>query len=396
MMLAESMQEGRFRSIQVAPVKPIVVVFGTFDLDGGRARTVCDAMRCLGWRLETCHRRFWSGTAAKLGVFRAGAMLRTVGRAAVMYPFLVFRALLHVPFDFMLICPGGFLDICFGWIAARLTGATIIFDPLYGLWETIVEDRQLLSARSAPAKAVGLFERLCFRLADVVLVDTEDHVAYFLRQAGLSRRRIIVVPVGAEDGLFYPRESDSHRRDSDGTNVLFYGSMIRLHGADTIIRAAHKIGDPQIRFTLVGRGQMSEQVESLARQLACRNVTFVPRVPYETVPALIRNADICLGIFGTTQKARDVVPTKVYQCLAMGKPVVTGDTPATRRLFESGKHLLTVPCGDADALAEAIVRLKNDSSLRESLGRAAKNLYSERFSAAALAQRLKPLEARIR
>lgn len=375
--------------------KPIVAFFGTVDIDNGRARSVCDAMRHLGWHIEPCHLRFWRGTASKLGALRLVGLLRTLARSAVLYPRLVLRALGMRPFDVMLISTGGYLDILFGWIAARVAGAVVVFDPLYGLSETIIDDRRLLSPRGLPAWAIRTLERLCFRLADVVLVDTQEHMEYFARQVGVPRQRMIVVPVGAEDGLFHP-PADARPPGSGRVNVLFYGSMIPLHGAETIIRAAHLVNDPDVGFTIVGRGQMSDRVESLARELGCDNIRFVPNVPYETVPDLIAAADICLGIFGTTQKAQDVVPTKVYQCVAMGKPVVTGDTPAVRRLFRPGEHLLTVPCGDAAALAAAVVWLKNDPPLCDRLGRAARRRYEQRFSAQALAQPLKQLEARIR
>ena len=376
----------------MAPRKPTVLVFGTYDLGDVRPRTVCAAMRSLGWRLRICQGVMWPDAAAKLTVAKGRGTWRALVRAAFVYPRLILRALAQAPFDLMLVTSGGYLDILFGWWIARVAGARLIFDPLYGLYETIVEDRQLAAPHGLWARLVRLIERLCFRLADVVLVDTEEHREYFAAHVGLSPRRIMVIPVGAEDDLFAEPLTGPARKPSEPLEVLFYGSMIPLHGADTIVRAAHLLGDADVRFTLVGQGQTSAQLEAMARDLGCTNLRFVGNVPYGAILAMIRQADVCLGIFGTTRKTQLVVPTKVFECVAAGKPVVTGDTPAVRRLFHVGDHLLAVPCGDAEALAQAVLRLRRDVALRRSLGQAARQWYLERFTARALAEPLRALE----
>jgi glycosyltransferase involved in cell wall biosynthesis len=329
-------------------------------------------------------------------VFGGAGLLRFLLRAAVVCPGLVLRALARVPFDCMLVTCGGYVDILMALVPARVAGAALVFDPLFGLYETVVEDRGLVRRGTLAAWMVAGIERLCYRMADVVLTDTEEHRRYVLGRIGLSPRRVFVVPVGAEDDLFYPRAGPARRDGRRAVEILFYGSMIPLHGADTIIRAASRVRDASSRFTLVGHGQTSDTVETLARDLDCRNVRFVPPVAYHRVPELIAAADICLGIFGTTRKAQDIVPTKVFECLAMAKPVVTGDTPATRRLFRPGEHLVTVPCGDAGALAEALERLARDPPRRQALGRAGRAWYEAHFAKAALARRLQPIEAWIR
>ena len=63
-----------------------------------------------------------------------------------------------------------------------------------------------------------------------------------------------------------------------------------------------------------------------------------------------------------------VIPHKVYQGLAAGRAVLTGDGPGLREVFEPGRHLCAVPRGDAGALAAALSRLVRDAALRERLG----------------------------
>ena len=65
-----------------------------------------------------------------------------------------------------------------------------------------------------------------------------------------------------------------------------------------------------------------------------------------------------------------MVPNKVWQAMAAGRPVVTADTPAVREVLEDGRTALLVPAGDPDALAEALARLAGDAALRARLGEA--------------------------
>jgi len=98
-------------------------------------------------------------------------------------------------------------------------------------------------------------------------------------------------------------------------------------------------------------------------------IAFRESVAADKLPALVARANISLGIFGVTPKAARVIPNKVYQTLALGKPVITADTLALRERFTPGEHLLATPPGDSDALAEAIRTLAGNAALRAELGR---------------------------
>jgi glycosyltransferase involved in cell wall biosynthesis len=79
---------------------------------------------------------------------------------------------------------------------------------------------------------------------------------------------------------------------------------------------------------------------------------------------------VVLGAFGAGEKAGRVIPHKVYQGLAAGRAVLTGDGPGLREVFEPGVHLAAVPRGDADAIAIALRDLIVSASRRLGLGEA--------------------------
>ena len=109
--------------------------------------------------------------------------------------------------------------------------------------------------------------------------------------------------------------------------------------------------------------------------------------------ARVLGSDICLGVFGTSDKAGRVVPNKVYDALAAGRPLVTADSPAARELLGDGRDALLVPAGDAGALAAALRRL-GDVGERARLGGGALALYRRRCTPEAVrAALLAALEA---
>lgn len=114
---------------------------------------------------------------------------------------------------------------------------------------------------------------------------------------------------------------------------------------------------PQIHFTLIGKGQTLPATQELARSLGLINTTFAPPVPLEHLPSHIHSADLCLGIFGTSAKVQRVIPHKVLDAVACGVPVITADTPAIRERFADHPLVHLVPAGNAEELARTILNV---------------------------------------
>ena len=97
------------------------------------------------------------------------------------------------------------------------------------------------------------------------------------------------------------------------------------------------------------------------------------------------SSDVVLGVFGSTAKARRVVPNKVVQGLAMGACVLTGDTPAVRRELAAGVEVAVCEPGDGLALAEALASLASSPERRRSIALAGRKRFEAQFSMVALA-----------
>jgi glycosyltransferase involved in cell wall biosynthesis len=236
-------------------------------------------------------------------------------------------------------------------LIARLRGIPLIVDGFVGKHETAIEDWGYASRRSLRALLLRLVDRASVRAADLYLIDTEAR-ADALRGRYGRRTPVIALPVGA------PRWIAPHPpRPADGTlRVLYSGGNIPLHGLPLALEAV-AAADPRVRLDLVLSGPhatVQARIDALGMGERCR---IHPPVSHRELVERMHEADVVLGIFGDSPKARGVVANKVWQGLAAGRPVVTLRTPATEELLPHAGPLLTL-VDDAAGLTRTLDDLR--------------------------------------
>ena len=219
--------------------------------------------------------------------------------------------------------------------------------------------------------------------------------------AGISRRRSAPTRgklrrlwVGADDDVMQPRTEAPH----DGFRVFVYASFIPLHGLEHVVRAAALLeerGDV-VTIDVVGAGETAASVRAQAERLGVHTVNFLGRRPYDELPELIARSDVCLGIFGTSAKARRVIPNKVFDALACARAVITADTPALRELLQPGDDVWCCAPGDPEALADAIMTLRDDDDLRRAVAHAGYSRFRATASLDALTADLAAIVGELR
>ncbi|MCJ7612525.1 MAG: glycosyltransferase, partial [Candidatus Aminicenantes bacterium] len=189
-------------------------------------------------------------------------------------------------------------------------GKRLVFDPVAGRYETKIIDWQWRRPNSLPARWNFGIDRLAFRLSDIILADTAAHRDYFVRSYGLPGDKLAVLPIGYDDRLFRPHPQASPRKRE--FRVLFFGSFLPLHGAVRIVEAAALVSkkDAAVRFAFIGSGRTFEAVRLRADGLGLKNVEFEGWLKPGDLPARVAAADVCLGIFGDTERPAGSSRTK--------------------------------------------------------------------------------------
>jgi glycosyltransferase involved in cell wall biosynthesis len=232
---------------------------------------------------------------------------------------------------------------------AKKWNIPLIVDPLISAYEKEVFERNKWSPDSHKAERRRKWEAGLFSLADVVVADTPAHADFFEGTLGVAPGKLSVLYVGAENNFFQP--APLKKTPAPGPcEILFYGSFLQLQGVDTIVRAAGISRNTDARWVLLGDGDLKPAMEKAAEGIT--KISFEPWIPYARLPERIAKADILLGIFGTTKKADLVIPNKMFQAMAAGKPVITRYAEAYPSEMRASDIIGWVPCGDHVSLAE--------------------------------------------
>lgn len=353
---------------------------GTYERDYPRGRVLREGLRELGHEVVQCHRPVWERTTHKAGSFlRLPSLAGSGARYAAGWAGLLREERAVGPADVVVAGYPAQPDALPAHLVARRRGVPLVADMMIAFGDTLAGDRG--RAGGAAARALVGLDRSLVRAADLLVADTACNAEWIVRNLGARPDRVAVVPVGAEPEVFAPAP------EPPGPPVaLFVGKLAPLHGLGVVLAAARMPGTPAV--TIVGDGQLGGWLaDELARDRP-PGLEHVPWIPYARLGEALAASHICLGVFGGSDKAGRVVPNKVWQAMAVGRPVVTADTPGVREVLTDGVDALLVPPGDPRALATALARLAADPALRRRLGTAARARYLELGAPPVVAERL--------
>ncbi len=336
-----------------------VLWWGRGDRDYSRNRILRGAFADLGWRVE-----FFHPASSRLG--RVESYFRRLKRPDLIWV-PCFR---HT-------------DIPSAGHWATKWRVPLIIDPLISAYEKDVWERDRFTPVSFRGKRRKAWEIRLFSKADGIIADTPAHLSYFEKELRVSHERISIIYVGAEEALFHPAEPIP---SEDPFEMLFYGSFLPLQGADVIVEAARRTRGLKMRWTLLGEGDLKDKMRGSAAGLD--NIRFEPWIDYDRLSHRMARANILLGVFGTTPKADLVIPNKVYQAMAAGRPLITRRAKAYETTIADADAIGWVPAGNPEALASIAEKWFRNPSELSVRGLETRKLYDRYFNRQRIAQML--------
>lgn len=243
---------------------------------------------------------------------------------------------------------------------------------------------------------VGNFVSWIYNRADYLLLQSHaffENVRHYCTRL-VEEDRLIYFPSWAEE-LFEkgPGQSQLLARDPSTFTVLFAGNMGESQDFPAILNAAEYLLDrAQVRWIIVGDGRMHDWVSYEVERRQLSNVQLLGRHPIQEMPALYAAADALLVSLKTNEAFAKTIPGKLQSYLAAGRPILAMIDGEAAEVVNASGGGYACPAGDAQGLAEAVVRMTALSAVeREEMGRRACDFYQRNFARESLFDRLELL-----
>ena len=353
-----------------------ICYFGTYEDTYSRNQIMIKSLKKMGHEVKECHVSLWGNKIDKSRTFVSTiSKIQFVLRLLSIYSRLFIKYIFIGHHDIVFVGYLGHLDIFFIKLFTMFNKKKIVFDTFLSLYDTMVCDRKMLKEDTFFSKVVYSLDKYSCKIADTVILDTYAHIDYFNNTFGIPREKMVRIFAGADTEIFFP---GVNKKQYEKFNVLFMGKYTPLHGIEFIVKAAEIIkDDTDIKFTFIGKGQLYPEIRGMVADAQLDNINFVEWVKYEELPEYIAKADVCLGVFSDSLKASRVIPNKVFQCMAMGKAIITGRTPGIAEGLKDGENALLCNPADPQHLSLAITKLKEDESLMKKIASNARETFLE-------------------
>jgi glycosyltransferase involved in cell wall biosynthesis len=275
------------------------------------------------------------------------------------------------------------------WVLSWRLGARFVFE-VRDLWPAIFVELGIIRSPWI-IRALEALELFLYHRSGAVVVVTRGF-GHQIEGRGIDPAKIHFVPNGVDLELFQPGPPDPRLLADLGLSgkavILYCGAHGISHALGRILDVAwRRRDDDRLHFLFVGEGAEKDRLVADARARGLTNVSFLPGVEREKVPSLYRSADVCLVPLRAVQVFRTFIPSKMFEILACGRPIVASVEGEAGEILEASGAALVVPPEDVTAISEALTRLADDPQLAARLAARGRPFVATSYDRRALAER---------
>lgn len=277
-----------------------------------------------------------------------------------------------------------------GALLARRFKVPFIFE-VRDLWPQTLVDMGRLQEGSFMTWALRKLELWLYRRAarTVVLL---PRAWEYITPLGIPIERLVWIPNGVDLSLF-PRSTVADTA-KDQFTLMYFGAHGQANGLDNILRAMKCVGERagrrHIHLRIIGDGPLKPSLIAQASEMGLTNVSFEPPVAKSQIPALASQADaFVIAVLDLPGLYRyGISMNKLFDYLAAERPILIASDAANNPV-EDAQAGLTVPPGQPEALADAIVQIADMPLVeRQRMGRAGREYVEQNHGFEQLAGRL--------
>ena len=250
------------------------------------------------------------------------------------------------------------------------------------IWPQSAIELGVLRNRVAIWLAEALEGRMYRKAARVTVPTSGIHIRLSARVHPPGK--VALITNGVDIDLYRPQPPDPDLARSwglDGRKVFLYAGTHGLaQGLGIILDAARLTDDPDIIYVLAGEGADKAALVERADREGLVNVRFLPNQPKESMPSLLNLAYASIVTLKPLDIFRAALPTKMFESMGIGKPVVGALWGEAADLLERARCGVVVAPGDAAALHRAVVSLAGDPERARDMGRRGRDYVVEHYN----------------
>lgn len=258
-----------------------------------------------------------------------------------------------------------------GYVISRLKGVPFVLE-VRDLWPASI----VAVGASKRNWIIRLLERVEMYLYrhSTHIVTVTNSFKRIIAEKGIDENKITVLKSGADLDTFLQDLDPGklaelrQRYGLEGKFVASYiGTLGMAHRADILLEAASRCNNSGIVFMVVGAGAERVKIAKQQGQLQLDNFRLVEKQPREMVPYFLKVSDVCIVHLRDTPLFHTVIPSKIFEAMAMRKPIALGIRgEASEIVEEAGAGIGFIP-EDADGLLAVVKKLRYDETLYEQL-----------------------------
>ena len=294
-------------------------------------------------------------------------------------------------YDFLMVeSPPLFL----GYSAMRLSKklkAKLIFN-VSDLWPESAEKMGVVNNKQLLGLAYRL-EKKCYHRAKLVTGQTQGIVDNINER--FPKVNTFWLPNGVDVNFYQPEKIElGDFRERAGLKltdvVFFYGGILgHAQGLSTVLEAAKKVeSHKHIKIVLQGAGPEKEDLLALKEKLNLKNVIFMPPVEKTQMPSILKSVDVALVPLRKLDIFQGAIPSKIFEALAMKKPLLLGvDGEARTHFIEKANAGRFTEPENVDDLAKNLIQMASNPEELSEMGERARSYVSEHFNRDNIAQK---------
>ncbi len=308
--------------------------------------------------------RLWTYVTANEGFFK-----RTLNYLSYMFAAILAAPLLSTA-DIVVSTSPQFFNGLAGYVVSRMKRTPWVLE-IRDLWPESIVAVGAIKNR-AIIQALEWLEHFAYRKADRI-VPVTDAFHRYIQSRGISSEKISVIKNGADLSLYKPITGENvlaKQLSLQGKFVAaYFGTHGMAHHLETILYAAERLRRyPDIVLLLAGDGAERKRLMALRDELALPNVILLDQQPKANMPLLWDLSHVSLILLKKSELFKTVIPSKLFESMAMGKPIILGVEGESAEIVRTAKAGYCIEPENAEDLASGLLQLYADRVLCSKLG----------------------------